>query len=139
MSALGAFMKTVEIMKRENVVDHYWDYGRKLIAGMNQIAVNLGIQDFFYVEGYPCSPNYITKDNHGEISLAFRTLFAQLMLDKKVLMPYIAISFAHREEELKLTLSATEYALSIYKDALSNGYQDFLKSNIIKPVFRKYN
>jgi glutamate-1-semialdehyde 2,1-aminomutase len=139
MSALGAFIKTVEIMKRENVVDHYWDYGRKLISGMNQIAFNLGIQNFFYVEGYPCSPNYITKDSDGEISLAFRTLFAQLMLDKNVLIPYIAISYAHQEEELKITLAATEYALSIYKDALNNGYQNYLKSNIIKPVFRKYN
>ena len=139
MSALGAFIKTVEIMKRENVINHYWEYGKKLINGMNQISAVLGIQDFFYVEGYPCSPNYITKDAKGDISLAFRTLFAQCMLDKKILMPYIAVSYAHQEVELKITLDAVEYALEIYKDALANGYEKHLKSNIIKPVFRKYN
>lgn len=139
MSALGAFIKTIEIMKRENVVNHYWNYGKKLISGMNQIAIDLDIQEFFCVEGYPCSPNYITKDKEGAISFAFRTLFAQSMLDKNVLMPYIAVSFAHQEEELKVTLDAVEYALGIYKLALENGYENYLKSNIIKPVFRKYN
>ena len=139
MSALGAFIKTIEIMKRDKVINHYWDYGKKLISGMNQIAIDLKIQDFFYVEGYPCSPNYITKDKDGAISLAFRTLFAQSMLDKKVLMPYIAVSYAHQEVELKVTLDAVQYALGIYKQALENGYENYLKSDIIKPVFRKYN
>lgn len=139
MSALGAFIKTIEIMKRENVVNHYWNYGNKLISGMNQIAMELKIQDFFYIEGYPCSPNYITKDKDGVVSLAFRTLFAQSMLDKKVLMPYIAISYAHQEEELEVTLDAAQYALEIYKLALEKGLENYLKSDIIKPVFRKYN
>lgn len=139
MSALGAFIKTIEIMKRENVVNHYWDYGKKLVSGMNQIAIDLQIQDYFYVEGYPCSPNYITKDKDGNVSLAFRTLFAESMLNKKVLMPYIALSYAHKEEELKITLDAVKYALGVYKLALENGYENYLKSDIIKPVFRKYN
>jgi glutamate-1-semialdehyde 2,1-aminomutase len=81
----------------------------------------------------------VTKDNDGVVSLAFRTLFAQSMLDKKVLMPYIAVSYAHQEEELKVTLDAVEYALKIYKQALKVGYENYLKSDIIKPVFRKYN
>ena len=29
--------------------------------------------------------------------------------------------------------------LNIYKQALDNGYKSYLKSNIIKPVFRKLN
>jgi len=139
MSALGAFIKTIEIMKRENVINHYWDYGKKLIDGMNQIALDLGISEYFYVEGYACSPNYITKDKEGKISLAYRTLFAQSMLDQKILMPYIAVSFSHKEEELVITLDAVRYSLEIYKNALENGYENYLKSNIIKPVFRKYN
>lgn len=139
MSALGAFIKTVEIMKRENVVDHYWSYGKELMTGMNNIAADLDIKDFFYVEGYACSPNYVTKDNQGNTSLAFRTLFAQSMLDKKVLMPYIALSSSHRNVELEITLSAVKYSLNIYKKALQEGCDYYLNSNIIKPVFRKYN
>lgn len=139
MSALGAFIKTVEIMKRDNVIQHYWDYGSKLVQGINQIALDLGIEKFFFMEGYSCSPNYVTKDKEGIVSLAFRTLFAQCMLDKKILMPYIAVSYAHQQKELEITLSAVEYSLRIYKDALDFGLEKYLKSKIIKPVFRKYN
>jgi glutamate-1-semialdehyde 2,1-aminomutase len=61
------------------------------------------------------------------------------MLDKKVMMPYIAISFAHQEKELNITLDAVQYSLNIYKQALEEGSDKFLKSKIIKPVFRKNN
>jgi glutamate-1-semialdehyde 2,1-aminomutase len=139
MSALGAFIKTIEIMKRDNVINHYWQFGRKLISGMNELARKYQIDQYFFVEGYPCSPNYVTKDKKGVSSLAFRTLFAQSMLDRKVLMPYIAISSSHNENELAETLSAVDYALQIYKNALIYGIEKYLKSKIIKPVFRKYN
>jgi len=139
MSALGAFIKTMEILKRNKVIEHFWNYGSQLMSGMNEISKNLGIQDHFYVEGYPCSPNYVTKDKEGNLSMAMRTLFAQEMLEKKVLMPYMAFSYSHQETELDITLAAVEYALEIYKLALENGYENYLKSDIIKPVFRKYN
>ncbi|MEZ0184341.1 glutamate-1-semialdehyde 2,1-aminomutase [Flavobacterium oncorhynchi] len=139
MSALGAFIKTMEILKRDQVVKHFWDYGTKLVSGMNKISMELGIQDHFYVEGYPCSPNYVTKDKEANISLAMRTLFAQEMLEKKVMMPYIAVSYSHQEAELDMTLSAAKHSLSIYKKALESGLDEYLKSPVIKPVFRKYN
>lgn len=139
MSALGAFIKTIEILKRDNVIEHFWSYGKQLMDGMNAIAENLGINKEFYVEGYPCSPNYMTKDGDGNVSLAMRTLFAQEMLNNGVMMPYIAISYAHKELELQKTLSAVNSALVVYKDALMNGVERYLNSPIIKPVFRKFN
>lgn len=139
MSALGAFIKTMEILQRDKVIDHFWTYGQQLKDGMNDIARDLGISEQFYIEGYPCSPNYITKDKHGNISLAMRTLFAQEMLKAKVMMPYIAISFAHKDTELNQTLSAVEASLKVYKMALDGKVDKFLQSSVIKPVFRKYN
>ena len=139
MSALGAFIKTIEILKRENVIEHFWSYGQKLMDGMNKIALEKGIAREFYVEGYPCSPNYITKDDNGNASLPFRTLFAQEMIKNGVIMPYIAISLAHQEEELKKTLTAVENSLEVYKLAIENGIDKFLQSPVIKPVFRKFN
>lgn len=139
MSALGAYIKTMEILKRDEVVPHFWRYGDKLMSGINTIAKDLGIEDQFKLEGFECSPSYVTKDRNSEISLAMRTLFAQEMLVKKVLMPYIAISFSHQDLELEMTLSAAEHALKIYRKALEDGYEKYLNSPIIKPVFRKYN
>ncbi len=139
MSALGAFIKTMEILKRDQVVNHFWNYGNKLTNGINAIAKELGIQKHFFVEGYPCSPNYVAKDSDGNLSLAMRTLFAQEMLEKKVMMPYIAVSHSHQDTELDITLSATKHALTVYKKALESGLEGYLKSPVIKPVFRKYN
>lgn len=139
MSALGAFMKTIEIIQRDNVIDHYWEFGSKLTCGMNNIAADLGIDEYFKVEGYSCSPNYITKDLEKNNSLIFRTLFSQEMVEKKVLMPYIALSYSHTNIELEITLNAVRHALEIYKKALESGISNFLNSPVIKPVFRKFN
>ena len=139
MSALGAFIKTVEILKRDNVIDHYWSYGTALMNGLNDLAKQKGLGDFFYLEGYPCSPNYVTKDANKTASLAFRTLFAEQMLNSNILMPYIALSAAHGQTELDITLTAAEKAFDTYVQALEHGVDKFLLSKPIKPVFRKYN
>lgn len=139
MSALGAFIKTVEILKRDKVISHFWTYGTKLMDGMNEIAQSLGIKSNFIVEGYPCSPGYVTKDLQGNNSLAFRTLFAQEMIKNGVIMPYLAISYSHQDSELNMTLEAVSNSLKVVQKALENGIDEYLKSPIIKPVFRKYN
>jgi glutamate-1-semialdehyde 2,1-aminomutase len=139
MSALGAFMKTIEITKRDNVINHFWNYGQQLIDGLNGLAKDAGILEQFYAEGFACSPNYVTKDASGRSSLAFRTLFSQEMIKNGVLMPYIAISYAHQQAQLETTLIAARQALAVYKNALENGVEKYLQSHIIKPVFRQYN
>lgn len=139
MGSLGAFIKTMEILQRDRVVEHFWDYGRKLKDGINKIAQDLSIADFFYVEGYPCSLNYVTKNETGQLSLEFRTLFAQELIRNGVIMPYIAISQSHGEKELKITLDAVEKGLEVYKRALQEGVIKYLNGPAIKPVFRKYN
>lgn len=139
MSALGAFIKTLEVLKRDNVVQHFWDFGTELKEGMNMIAKNLGLEENFYVEGYACSPNYVVKGLDGNVSLPLRTLFAQEMINNKVLMPYLALSYAHQKEELSQALNAVEVSLKVVKKALEGDLSSYLKSKVIKPVFRKFN
>jgi glutamate-1-semialdehyde 2,1-aminomutase len=139
MSGLGAFIKTIDILKRDQVIDHIWEYGKKLMDEMNSIAYDFGISEYFHVEGYPCSPNYIVKDTNLINSFEFRTLFAQEMVKNGVLMPYIAISFAHQSIQLDQTLSAVKSSLKIVLKGLDDGIEHYLQSPVIKPVFRKYN
>ncbi|SIR42295.1 glutamate-1-semialdehyde 2,1-aminomutase [Pontibacter lucknowensis] len=139
MSALGAFIKTVEILQREQVIRHFWTYGNQLVHGINSIAEKHGIQDQFQIIGYGVSPNYITRDQNKDVSLAFRTLFSQEMIKQGVLMPYISLSYAHQQEELDITLHAVDKALEVYAQALSNGIDNYLSSPVIKPVFRQFN
>lgn len=139
MSGLAAFSKTVEIYKRDKVVDHLWNYGIRLMEGVNNISKELGLENHFQMNGYPCSPNYITFDKNKEASLAFRTLFSQEMIKSKVLMPWVSICFSHNENTLSKTLEACRRALNIYKQALDEGINIYLQSETIKPVFRQYN
>lgn len=138
MCGLGALIKTIEVYKQLNVIDKIWDYGKKLIEGMNGISRNLGILDYFFIEGYPCSPNYITKDKSGQHSLWLRTIFSEQMINYGILMPWIALSYAHGEIELEQTLNAVEKALKNYRNALEENNPGRVKK-IIKPVFRKFN
>lgn len=139
MCGLGAFLKTVEVYREEGVVQHLWDYGRKLGEGLNALASELGISRFFQVEGPHCSPAYVTRDSSNVVSLEMRTLFSQEMIANGVLMPWIALSRAHGPSELEMTLSAARKALGVYAKALEGGPQRFLRSRPIRPVFRKTN
>jgi glutamate-1-semialdehyde 2,1-aminomutase len=139
MPALGAFIETVSFYKEKNVIKHLWEYGAKLFIGINEISKNLGISDYFYMEGGYAIMNYTCKDSKGNISLPFRTLFVQEMIRNGVLIPWIAISYSHNEDTLKQTLISVENSLKIYKKALSEGIEKYLHGSAIKPVFRKYN
>lgn len=139
MGALGAFIKTMEILQRENVVEHMWSFGRKLKDGVNGLSKELGIDSYFYMEGYPCSPNFVAKDKDQRVSLEMRTLFAQEMIANGVMMPYVAISMSHDDAALDQTLEAVRKALSIYAMALDKGLNGYLQSPPINPVFRKFN
>jgi glutamate-1-semialdehyde 2,1-aminomutase len=61
------------------------------------------------------------------------------MIKNQVMMPYISLSLSHGPSELDQTLSAVRNSLSIFRNALESGIAGYLDSDIIKPVFRKYN
>ena len=139
MPALGAFIETVNIYKEQNVIRHIWEYGAKLFNGINEISSNLGILDNFYIDGGYVIMNYVTKDLDRKNSLPLRTLFSQEMIKNGVLMPWIAISFSHNEDTLNQTLNAVERSLTVYKKAIKEGIEKYLKGSVIKPVFRRFN
>ncbi len=139
MSGLGAFVETMKFMKEKKVVEYLWDYGSKLIKLMNDTAKKYGVEKNFISGGVECSPYYLTFDKDGQGSLGLRTLFSQEMIKNGVLIPWIAISYAHGEKELKLTKIALEKTFKVYKKAVDQGYEKYLVGDVIKPVFRKYN
>ncbi|MCX6235974.1 MAG: glutamate-1-semialdehyde 2,1-aminomutase, partial [Bacteroidia bacterium] len=139
MCGLGALVETIKVYEELDVVGHLWSYGKKLMSGMNQIASEMGIGEYFFIEGVPVSPNYGCKDSKKQISLGLRTLFSQEMIKHGVLMPWIAFSYSHGEPELQQTLEATHKALNMFKLALEDGYEKYLQGKVVKPVFRQFN
>lgn len=139
MCGLGAFIETVRIYREKDVCRHLWNYGARLRDGLTQVARECGVADHFSMDGPAISLNYVTRAADGCVSAKFRTLFAQEMVRNGVLMPWVAVSYAHGEAELEATLAAAKSALRVYANALSDGVEHFLVGPEVKPVFRKYN
>ena len=139
MCGLGAFVATMGFMQQHKVVEHLWEYGRKLIAMMQRQADAHGIGHSFKAGGIPCSPYYLTLDSSGANSLGLRTLFSQEMIRNGVLMPWIALSYRHGDAELAVTEQAIDKSFGVYRKALEEGVGKYLNGPVIKPVFRKHN
>jgi len=139
MEGLGAMMATIDFFKKHDVLQHLWQYNEKLIERANKISQDIGIIDNFYFEGFGGRVNFATKDQEKNHCLKFRTLFAQEMAKNHILIPWVSNSYAHKQEELNLTLEAIKKSLEVYKKALENGINNYLEGQPMKPVFRKYN
>ena len=139
MCGLGAFVETLKVYQELEVVGRIWASGSRLSEGMNRLAAELGIADYFQFVGLPCSPNFVTKDRSGEASLEFRTLFVQEMIKNGVLMPWVALCYCHQDAEIDLALDAGAKSLAVYKKALDEGVGLHLQGRPIKPVFRRKN
>ncbi len=139
MAGLGAFVATLKLMQRENVIEHLWNYGAKLKALMTELAVRHGIAHSFRVGGADCSPWYATLDANGVASPELRTVFSQEMVRNGVLMPWIALCFRHDEAALDTTGAALDAAFRVYRRALEDGFGSHLEGPAIKPVFRRFN
>jgi glutamate-1-semialdehyde 2,1-aminomutase len=139
MCSLGAFLEVVKIYQDDAICEKLWEYGFKLKKSLSECAQSNGVNEFFSVLGPDVSPYYTTRDGSGQISMAFRTLFSQEMIKQGVLMPWIAISSSHGDNELRKTIEAADHTFKIYKKALKDGINKFLEGPEIKPVFRKLN
>ena len=138
-TGLAAAIKNIEIFERENVIDHHWNYGKRFKDGINGIAKELGIDKNFAITGFDCSPNISCKNAQEEPDLNYNSLFSQEMIKGGVLMPWIAFSYSHQDDELELTLKAARSALEVYKQALDGNVSDYLVGEAVKPVWRKFN
>ena len=139
MSSLGALVETINVYKELNVTAHIWDMGKRLVNGLNTIAKEYSLQDYFYIEGAACSPNLVICGKDKKASFEYRTVFLQEMIKEGILMPYIAIAYQHTNEEIEKTLEVARKAMKVYVDALNGNVNDFIIGNVIKPVFRKFN
>lgn len=139
MAPLGAFIEAVRVYRERDVCRHLWSYGQRLKDGLSDVAKRTGTDAIFRVDGPAISMHYVLSDASGAVSLPLRTLFSQEMIRHGVLMPWLAISLAHGDAELDLTLHAAEQALTICGKAVHEGIERYLEGPAVKPVFRKYN
>lgn len=139
MCGLGALIETLKVYEELNVTDHIWNMGKRMVKGLNDIAREYSLQDYFYIQGAACSPNFVVCGKDKKPSFEYRTVFCQELLKSGIMMPYIAVAYEHTEKEIDLALEAARKAMKVYSDALNGNVEHFITGNVIKPVFRKYN
>ena len=138
--ALAAAIATIKEVRDRGVIDHIWKVGKLLQDGIQSIAKDTGLEDRVQVAGYPCSPIINFLDDKKQVSPPLRTLFLQETIARGVLMPYLAPSYAHKDEVVSQTLDAVRGAMQVCSEALSGGdLSARLVGDPVKPVFRKFN
>jgi glutamate-1-semialdehyde 2,1-aminomutase len=137
--AIAAAIETIRIYQREDVVGHLYRQGEKLRKGIEKAIDGTGVKDFFQVIGRPCNLVYVTKDATRNRSQSFRTLFLQEMINRGIIAPSLVVSFSHGDSEIDRTIEAVGEVLQIYRYALEDGIEKYLKGRPVKPVYRRFN
>jgi len=137
--ALAAALATIRVYQEEPVIDHLHRQGRRLAAGVTQVAASHGVSDHFGVAGRPCNLIYVTRDATGNRSQEFRTLFLQELLRGGVLAPSFVVSYSHSDADIDQTIEVVDAALAVYARGLSDGVAAHLVGRPVRPVFRPFN
>lgn len=137
--ALAAALETMRIYKREPVVETLWRQGNRLAAGIKESVSKYGLGDYFVLLGRPSALVFGTRDTEKKPSQAFRTLFMQEMIKRGILAPSFVISYSHNDANVDRTINAVDEALEVYKMALEEGIEKFLRGRPVKPVLRRHN
>jgi glutamate-1-semialdehyde 2,1-aminomutase len=137
--ALAAALKTMQVYREMNVVEHLYRAGDRLRQGVREAAAAHGVDAHFAVVGRPCNLVYETRDEMLRPSQAYRALFLQELIRRNVLAPSFVVSLAHADEHIDRTIEAVHGALAVYRRALDEGVDRYLVGPPVKPVFRSYN
>jgi glutamate-1-semialdehyde 2,1-aminomutase len=137
--ALAAAREVIRTYKTQGVIERLWKAGELLKGGLEQVIARHGIGDYFAILGRPCNLVFATRDRDKQPSQPFRTLFMQETIARGLLMPSLVINYAHSDADIARTVEGIDQALGVYKMALEDGVEKYLKSRPVKPVFRQYN
>ncbi len=140
--ALAAAMATINEIKKKNIIKHLYKIGRQLKTRLNKISEKYGLEDIVKVYGEIDCRLATAFKGFGKYDLfQVKTYFLQELISQGILFNgCFAISFAHKEKEIKITERAWDYACKKLRLALDNkDLEKKLVGDPIKPVFRKYN
>lgn len=137
--ALGASLETIRIYRECYVVEFLWKQGERLRTLLNRSIAEYHLEDFFELAGRPCNLIFVTRNQDQQRSQPFRTLFMQELIRRGVIGPSFVVSFSHSDADIDRTAEAVHGALSVYRKALDEGIEKYLKGRPIRPVYRNFN
>lgn len=137
--SLAAAIATIKFYKNNDVTGFLNKQGAKLKNGINSASKDLGIEDKVAIIGPNCCSVYTTRDQKGNPSQPFRTLFIQELMKRGLLMPSSIVTYSHTDKDIAVTIEKMHDAMKVYKKALEEGIDKYLIGRPVAPVWRKYN
>lgn len=137
--ALAATIATIEVYRQESVIDVLHRQGERLRAGIEAAARGLGLERHFVLVGSAPNLAYVTRDQQGAPSQAFRTLFLQETLRRGFILPSLVVSFCHDDDVVDQTVEAIGDALAVYRRAIDEGVEAYLHGRPVQPVFSRFD
>jgi glutamate-1-semialdehyde 2,1-aminomutase len=136
--ALAAHLAVIDVHREENIVGTLKARGSQLAARVRAAAAAADVSDHVVVLGASCNLVYGTLDAHGERSQAFRTLFLAELLRQGIIAPSFVVSAALTEDDVEVTAQAVYEACRVYRKALDEGIDKYLRGRPVKPALRPY-
>lgn len=138
--SIAAAIKTIQLMKEMNLIEHFWKNGKNIQNMLLKAAEQAGFSNFVKVGGYSCKPTFAVLNKEGAVCMRTRTLFLQETIKRGLMMPYIVPSYVHTEDVLNQSLEKIAEVFALLKKAYEQDNVDALiEGSIVKPVFRKFN
>lgn len=135
---LAAAMATMRVYQSQPVIETLWQRGRQLAEGLRQAASGAGVSEHIPILGQPCCLVFGSRDENGHPSQPFRTLLLQEIIQRGTLASSLVVSYSHSEDDVKRTVAAFAEAFSIYRRALDQGVEKYLRGRPVKPAIRPH-
>lgn len=135
---LAAAIATMKIYRNEPVIETLWQRGQRLADGLKAAAQDANVAGFIPILGQPCCLVFGSRDLDGQPSQPFRTLLMQEILRRGVLATSLVVNFSHREEDIDRTIEVFSDAFAIYRRALDEGVDKYLRGRPVKPAIRSF-
>jgi len=136
--SLAAAIATMEYFQANPVVETLWERGKQLADGLRAAADSEGVSDFVPILGKPCCLAFGSRDEGGNPSQPFRTLLMQEIIQRGILATSLVVNYSHSETDIQRTVEAFAEAFKVYRAALDEGVEKYLKGRSVKPAFRRF-
>lgn len=135
---LAAAMATMKFYQSNPVIETLYARGARLRRGIEAIVSELKLEKYFGLTSRDCGLLFVTRDEAGKPSQAYRTLFLQELIDRGVIAPSLVVSYSHTEQDIDRTIEIIGEALSVYARALQEGIGKYLRGRPVKPAVREF-
>jgi glutamate-1-semialdehyde 2,1-aminomutase len=136
--SLAAGIAVLDLMRREPVIERFWDLGKRLEIGIGEAIQRHDLSHCFEVKGWaPWTMTAIT-DAPGARKEAIRTLFIREMIARGVLsLGSHNVCYRHSDHDIAHTLAVYDEVLGLVSGELATGaLEERLGHGSIEPIFQ---